>query len=82
MGEKGDEFRCERGFEREGLVGAGVFEFQVRSVEEVALELESRFGVVEAFEDVRSAVEEVADDRVAEGLEMHADLVGAGRFRF
>jgi hypothetical protein len=63
-------------------MGAGVLEFEMGGVEEVAFEFEGGFGVVEAFEDVRGSVEEVADDGMAEGLEVDADLVGAAGFDF
>ena len=52
---------------------------QVGGVEEVALKLERGF-MVGAAQDVRGAVEEVADDGVAERLQVDADLVGAAGF--
>ena len=46
-------------------------------VEEVSVELEVR---CETGNDVGGSVERVADDRVAEGLGVDADLVGAAGF--
>ena len=60
--------------EVECLVSAGVREREVGGVEEVAGELEVGW---EVGDEVRGAVEGVADDGVAEGLRVDADLVSA-----
>jgi hypothetical protein len=61
----------------EGLAGEGVGEREVGGVEEVAGELEVGG---ETGNEVRSAVEGVTDDRMAEGLGVDADLMGAAGF--
>ena len=67
----------EGGVDVEGLVSLRVGEGEVGGVEEVAVEVEGR---VEAGNGVGGAVEGVADDGVAEGLGVDADLVSAAGF--
>jgi hypothetical protein len=64
-------------FEIDGLAGLGVGEREMGGVEEVAFEVEV---AREVGDDVGGAVEGVADDGVAEGLHVDADLVGAAGF--
>ena len=71
------ELDRERSVEVHGFVGLRVSEGEVRCVEEVSLKVE---GGVEAGNCVWSSVEGVADDGMAEGLSMDADLVGAAGF--
>src|SRR5580704_15835942 len=73
------QFGSEGGFDRDLFVGAGVGELQLGGVEEVAFELQAAVAG-QLTDDVRGSVEEVAYDGVAEGLKMHADLVGAAGF--
>ena len=68
------EFDRERSFEIHRLAGLWMGEGEMRGVEEVSLEVESR---IEAGDGVRGAVERVADNGMAEGLGMDADLMGA-----
>jgi hypothetical protein len=67
----------EGGVDVEGLVSLRVGEGEVSGMEEVAVEVEVR---VEAGNGVGGAVESVADDGVAEGLGVNADLVSAAGF--
>ena len=62
----------------ERFVGLGMGEGEMGGVEEVAVEVE--LPGVEAGDEVGGAVEGVADDGVAEGLHVDADLVGAAGF--
>jgi hypothetical protein len=71
------QFDREGGVEVERLASAGVKEGEVGGVEEVAGELQVGG---EAGDEVRGAVEGVADDGVAEGLGVDADLMGAAGF--
>jgi hypothetical protein len=75
--EKRVEFDWEGGVNVHGLVGLGMGEGEVGGVEEVAVELEIR---CEAGDEVRGAVEGVANDGMAEGLRVDADLMGAAGF--
>jgi len=71
------QFDREGGADVERLVGLGMSKREMGGVEEVSVELEVG---VEAGYDVRSAVEGVADNGVAEGLGVNANLVGAAGF--
>jgi hypothetical protein len=71
------QFDREWSVDVEGLAGLGMSEGEVGGVEEVAVELEVGG---EVGDEVRGSVEGVADDGVAEGLGVDADLVGAAGF--
>ncbi len=71
-------------FQIDDFVGFGVGEGEAGGVEEVAVEFEVGFergvgfgGGGEEGDSVRGSVEVVADDGVAEGLHVDADLMGA-----
>jgi len=71
------QFDRERGREIHRLAGLWMGEGEMGSVEEVTVEI---FLGGKARDGMRGTVECVADDRVAEGLSVHADLVGATGF--
>jgi hypothetical protein len=71
------QFDREGGIDVERLARLGMREGKVARVEEVSGELEVRW---EVWDGVRGAVERVADDGVAEGLGVDADLMGAAGF--